>query len=254
KLDVENANYQIEEARSRALPQVNGTGGLNYNPLLQMSALPGELNPTNPGQTLIVAFGQKWNANIGVGVTQSLFDQAVFTGLKAAKASRAFYELNKQLTEEQVLEKVATSYYQVLVQQQQIVNVDSNISTTVATRKVIQGLLENGLGKKIDVDRMDVKLSNLESQRQQLLNSVSQYENQLKFFIGMPIGQPIEIADAEIIPSSLGDMLLTDAAALNNRSEILVLKKQAELLQLQKKSVLAAYYPTLSFSGNYSYQ
>ena len=254
KLDVENANYQIEEARSRALPQVSGTGGLNYNPLLQMSALPGELNPTNPGKTLLVAFGQKWNANVGIGVTQNLFDQAVFTGLKAAKTTREFYQLNKQLTEEQVLEKVATSYYQVLVQRQQIVNVDSNISTTVATRKVIQGLLENGLGKKIDVDRMDVKLSNLESQRQQLLNSVSQYENQLKFFIGMPIAQPIEIADAKIIPSSLGDMLLTDAAALNNRSEILVLKKQAELLQLQKKSVLAEYYPTLSLSGNYSYQ
>jgi len=40
KLDVENANYQIQEVRSKALPQVSGSGGLNYNPLLQMSALP----------------------------------------------------------------------------------------------------------------------------------------------------------------------------------------------------------------------
>ena len=80
KLDIENAGYQIDEVRSRALPQVSGTGGLNYNPLLQMSALPGELNPVNPGQTLLVAFGQKWNANLGVGITQNLFDQSVFTG------------------------------------------------------------------------------------------------------------------------------------------------------------------------------
>src|SRR5690606_34069062 len=181
KLDVENANYMIEEVRSQALPQVSGTGGLNYNPLLQMSALPGELNPTDPGKTLLVAFGQKWNANVGVSVNQNLFDQAIFNGLKAARTTKEFYALNAQLTEEQVMEKVATSYYQVLVQRQQIVNVDSNISTTAKTRNVIQGLFENGLGKKIDVDRMDVKLSNLESQRQQLLNAVSQYENQLKF-------------------------------------------------------------------------
>lgn len=254
KLDVENANYLIEEVRSRALPQINGSGGLNYNPLLQKSALPGELNPTNPGQTLLVAFGQKWNANVGVSVTQNLFDQAVFTGLKAAKTTKEFYALNAQLTEEQVMEKVATSYYQVLVQRQQIVNVDSNISTTMATRKVIQGLLENGLGKQIDVDRMDVKLSNLESQRQQLLNAVSQYENQLKFFIGMPITQAVIIADEEIHPAKLGDLLLTDTSVLSNRSEILVLQKQEQLLQLQKKSVLAEYYPSLSFSGSYSYQ
>lgn len=254
KLDLENAGYQIDEVRARALPQISGTGGLNYNPLLQMSALPGELNPTNPGQTLLVAFGQKWNANIGVGLTQSLFDQAVFTGLKAAKTTREFYALNKQLTEEQVLEKVATSYYQVLVQRQQIVNVDSNISTTTATRNVIQGLVENGLGKKIDADRLDVKLSNLQSQRRQLLNTAMQYENQLKFFIGMPIAQPVKIAAVAIKPVISGDLLLTDDHILSQRTEILALEKQAQLLQLQKKSVLAAYYPTLSLSGNYSYQ
>jgi len=42
-----------------------------------MSALPGELNPTDPGKPLMVAFGQKWNANIGVNVTQNIFDQSL---------------------------------------------------------------------------------------------------------------------------------------------------------------------------------
>ncbi len=254
KLDVENANYQIQEVRSQALPQINGTGGLNYNPLLQMSALPGELNPADPGKTFLVAFGQKWNANVGVSVNQNLFDQAVFTGLKAAKTTKEFYALNARLTEEQVMEKVATSYYQVLVQRQQIVNVDSNISTTAKTRKVIEGLFENGLGKKIDVDRMDVKLSNLESQRQQLLNAVSQYENQLKFFIGMPISQPVKVEDAARALPELGHLLIADSSTLANRSEMLVLEKQAELLELQKQSFLAEYYPKLSLSGSYSYQ
>ena len=254
KLDVENAQYQIEEVRSQALPQIQGTGGLNYNPLLQMSALPGALNPTDPGKTLLVAFGQKWNANVGLSLNQTLFDQSVFTGLKAAKTTKEFYALNAQLTEEQVMEKVATSYYQVLIQRQQIVNVDSNISTTAKTRKVIQGLFENGLGKKIDVDRMEVTLSNLESQRQQLMNAVSQYENQLKFFIGMPISQPVKIEDAEITLPDLGDLLSSDSAGITNRSEMLVLEKQAELLELQKQSFLAEFYPKLSLSGSYSYQ
>ncbi len=254
KLDLENADYQIQEVRSRALPQVNGTGGLNYNPLLQMSALPGELNPTNPGQTLLVAFGQKWNANVGVSVTQNIFDQSVFTGLKAAKTTKEFYALNAQLTEEQVMEKVATSYYQVLLQKQQVVNIDSNISTTAKTFKIINGLYESGLGKKIDVDRLEVKLLNLQSQRQQLLNAVSLYENQLKFFIGMPVDRLVNIAATEPININYADALLADAGNSSNRSELLVLEKQKQLLQLQKQSVKAEYYPTLALSGNYSYQ
>src|SRR3712207_4562799 len=39
RLDVENAGYKIDEVRSRALPQINGSATLTHNPLLQMSAL-----------------------------------------------------------------------------------------------------------------------------------------------------------------------------------------------------------------------
>lgn len=255
KLDITNSQYQVDEVRARALPQINGSGALNYNPLLQMSALPGELNPVNPGQPLLVAFGQKWNANIGVSLTQNLFDQSVFVGLKAAKTTKEFYQLNAQLTEEQVLEKVATAYYQVLVQRQQIAITDSNMQTTQRVRGVIQGQFENGLGKKIDVDRLDVKLSNLQSQRQQQLNAVAQYENQLKFFIGMPIGTTIVIPDdpanksIEVFALDLPDTISTDS-----RTNVLVLEKQHQLLQQKRQSILAEYYPSLSLSGNYSYQ
>ncbi|MCH5687997.1 TolC family protein [Niabella sp. W65] len=39
RLDLENAQYKIDEVRSRALPQISGSGQLNYNPLLQQSVL-----------------------------------------------------------------------------------------------------------------------------------------------------------------------------------------------------------------------
>ena len=42
KLEVENSEYKIQEARSRALPQITANGSLNYNPILQLNALPGD--------------------------------------------------------------------------------------------------------------------------------------------------------------------------------------------------------------------
>jgi hypothetical protein len=41
----------------------------------------------------------KWNSTAGISLNQALYDQAVFVGLKAAKSTREFYQINAQLTE-----------------------------------------------------------------------------------------------------------------------------------------------------------
>jgi len=253
KLDVENSQNKIDEAKAQALPHINGSGSLTYNPILQLSALPGEL-AGQPGKTLLVAFGQKWNAGTAVSLTQNLFDKSVFTGLKAAKTTQEYYRLVAGLTDEQVIEKVATQYYQVLVQRQQLAVVDSNIATTTRVKDVIEGQYKSGLAKKIDLDRSRVNLSNLQAQQQQLINTVQVQENTLKFYMGMPIETPIDI------PSSALDSIHPQLSLVDNTpdvkklSDYQVLKKQEELLVLQKEANKAAYYPSLSLSGNYGYQ
>jgi outer membrane protein TolC len=254
-LDVENAQYQIDEVRSRALPQINGSATLTHNPLLQQSALPNIFGPNpNPNETILIAFGQKWNANGGISLSQALFDKSVLTGLKAAKTTQEFYRVNAQLTEEQIIEQVATNYYQLLVQRQQVGVLDTTIRNTRRVQEVLQGLLENGLAKKIDVDRVRVSLSNLSSQRQQLLNGVTLLENQLKFLMGMPIQTPITIPDVDrnsIQPQAVAQ---NEATNLDSRLEVQLLKRQEELLMYQKEAYKSEYYPSLSLSGNYSYQ
>lgn len=252
KLDVENSEYQIDEVKSRALPQINGSLGLNYNPVLQKSALPGEMFG-KPGETLLVAFGQKWNANAGVSLNQPLFDRSVITGLKAAKTTREFYQLNSQLTDEQIIEEVATTYYKVLVQRQQLDAIDSTISNTKKVLDILKSLYDNGLAKKIDVDRISVNYSNLNSRKMQLINAVQLLGNQLKFYMGMPISTPIAIPEAtlsDIHPLSP----VISAFEPSNRTEIALLNKQKELLMYQKESVKSEYMPSLSLTGSYSYQ
>jgi outer membrane protein TolC len=187
-------------------------------------------------------------------LSQTLFDQSVFTGLKAAKTTQQYYQLLAGLTDEQVIEQVATQYYQVLVQRQQLVVVDSNITTTTRVKNVIEGQYKNGLAKKIDLDRSKVNLSNLEAQRQRLINSVQLQENTLKFYMGIPIETPITI------PYSVLDSIQPKLAIMDNvpdvkkLSDYQVLKKQEELLVLNKEATRAKYYPSLSLSSNYGYQ
>ena len=249
KLKVENSEYQIQEVRSRALPQISANGSLTYNPVLQTTVIDGA-NFGQPGSTIQANFGQKWNSTVGVSLTQAIFDQTVFTGLKAAKSTREFYQINEKLTEEQVIERVANNYYQVYVQRQKLTVIDSLYKNTTKVKDIIKGQYDNGLAKKIDLDRTLVRISNINTQRQQVLNAVQIQENALKFYMGMPIETQIEIPQTafEVSPQSLSEIPNTA-----NRTEYLLLKKQEQLLFYQKKAVEAGYYPTLSLSAGYNY-
>lgn len=250
KLEVENSEYQIQEVRARALPTITANGGVTYNPILQQNALDVGSFSGGPPNIQLVALGQKWNSTAGVNLTQNLFDQSVFTGLKAAKTTREFYRINAQLTDEQVIERVANNYYQVYVQRQKLVVIDSNYVNTTKIRNIIKGQFDNGLAKKIDLDRMNVNLNNISTQRQQLINAVQQQENALKFYMGMPIETPITLPETDFRVTPLA---LEEAPNSTQRSEYLLLKKQEELYYFNKKAAIAEYYPKLSLTAGYNY-
>lgn len=249
KLQIENNEYKIQEIRSLALPQITANGSLTYNPILQTNVLDGAMFG-KPGESIQVAFGQEWTSGAGVSLNQAIFDQAVFTGLKAAKTSREFYQINNQLTEEQIIERVANNYYSVFVLRERLTLLDSNYVNTTKVRNIVKGQFDNGLAKKIDLDRINVKMSNIDTDRQQVKNQIDLQENALKFYMGMPIATPISFpkTEFEVTPTAL-----SEAPNAANRTEYLLLKKQEELLGFQKKAIIAEYYPTLSLVAGYNY-
>lgn len=249
KLQIENGEYEIQETRSRALPQVSANGSLTVNPILQLNALPGDFFGA-PGTTILAPLGQKWNSSAGVTLTQALYDQSVFIGLRAARTTREFYQINAQLTDEQVIENVAKAYYQVYVRRQNLTVVENNLKNTNKVKDIIKGQYDNGLAKKIDLDRIMVRITNISTQRQQVLNAVELQENALKFYMGMPIETKIVIPQSEF---EVTPQTLTEAPDATQRTQYLLLKKQEQLLIFQKKSIQALYYPTLSVTGSYNY-
>lgn len=249
RLELENSEYQIQEVRARALPTITANGNVTYNPILQLNALPGDFFGA-PGTTILAPLGQEWVSTAGVSLEQALFDQSVFTGLKAAKSTREFYQVNAQLTDQQVIENVANAYYQVYVDRAQLKVLDDNYDNNVKVRDIIKGQYDNGLARKIDLDRMQVNVSNTDAARTRLRNGLQQRENALKFYIGMPMSNPIILPETEF---EVTPQALNEAPDSTQRLEYQLLKKQEQLLYYQKKATIAEYYPTLSLSANYNY-
>ncbi|WP_149526679.1 TolC family protein [Sphingobacterium hotanense] len=250
KLDLANAQYKIDEVRAGALPQINGSGSLTYNPMIQKNVITMTDQATGTVNTIVAEFGQPWNSQAVVQVNQQLFNQSLFTGLKAAQTTREFYQINDQLTDEQLIEKVANAYYEVFQSDLQLNTLETNLNNTTKTRDILKGLVDAGLMKKIDLDRTEVAINNMLAQKQQLINAQQLRENALKFAIGMDIRQDIEL------PKETFDVDVNVAAEQYNvdaRTEVKILEKQIELLELNKKAKVSEFYPSLAFTGNLGY-
>jgi len=245
RLEIENSEYKIDEVRANALPKITADAGLTYNPIIQQMAL------VIGDQVQVIQMGQPWQSNAMVSLNQQIFNQAVFTGLKAAKTTREFYKINADLTDEQVIEKVANSYFEAYKTESKLKTIEKTIENTSRVREVIKSLYDNGLAKKIDLDRIDVTLNNLKSNRQQAINALELQENTLKYLIGMDMNQDIEMPENtfEVTKHALVD----DSVNIENRTEIKLLEKRSELLTLNKKAITAEGYPSLSMTANFGY-
>ncbi|NEU09657.1 TolC family protein [Flavihumibacter sp. R14] len=244
RLDIEGGKYKTQEVRSAALPQITGTGTFTDQVVKQQLFFNGQVIP----------IGTTYNASAQAQLSQQVFNKQVFTGLQAARTSEDYYNLNAELTEENTIEMVSTSYYQVLVNRQKLAVIDTNIKNVRRIENIVSTQYENGLAKKIDLDRVKVNITNLQNQRDQLVNGITQQENLLKYYMGMPVTTRIDIPELELsnINPSVKELVNEDSLNVEKRTEFQIVKKQEDLLSLQKKAYEAEYYPTLSLTSNYS--
>lgn len=253
RLDIENGLNVVKETRASAKPQLSALSNITLNPVVQQFVLPAEAFGGAPGEFIAIKAGQTWNAMTNVQVSQQLYNQQLFTGLKAAKGSAEFYNLMKELSEENVVQQVATNYYQVLVNQHKLGLIDDNLERINKLQEVLQGLVDNGLGKKIDVDRIKVNRVNLETQKVQLLNAIELQKNVLKYSMAMPMTEKIVLPAEDIKKLEALAATLKAGPELDTESliSIKVLRKQDELLALNRDAKRAEFFPTASLSGQY---
>jgi outer membrane protein len=255
KLEEEMGKFKTQAARSQALPQINAEATYTDNLMLQKSLIPGAVFGKPADSSILVAFGVKYNASAGAELSQQIYNQAVFTGLKAAKSGEEYYALQTEQSTEKVIYDVSQLYYQLLVTQEKVITINSNIEKLTQLVSVTKSQFDNGLAKKIDLDRIKVNLTNYLTQRTQLQNQYATQTNNLKRVMGMPLQSAFSLPPASLkeIENKAAGVLQYDDMNLGNRTEFRLLKKQEELQLFQKKAYQAEYYPSLSLFGRYSY-
>ena len=253
-LEVQKGQEMIRESLSTGLPQLTATGSVTSNLKLPVSLVPAEFFGGPVGEFAEIQFGTNWNANAGLHLDQMLFNKQWLLGMKATYAVNDFYRLVLDKTKEDVVYEVTKLYFQIKLSETQRGILEANLQQIKGLRSVTEKQFDNGFAKKIDVARLQVQQSNLETQLQNLDLQITQAAQALKFTMNMPLETQIVLTDT--ISESPADRvdLSTVSPSYQGKTELQILKKQQELYGLDEARYKAGYFPVFSFFGNYNYQ
>ncbi|NQU35117.1 MAG: TolC family protein [Bacteroidetes bacterium] len=251
--DVEAAGYQVKESTSIGLPQVSASIGYNDNIARPVMIIP-DFN--DPSKTMELQFGTKYDANLGASVSQLLFSGEYLVGLQAARKylEKTNTDYFKNVVE--VKQQVSDSYYAALSASEGIRIVDSTLRVTQNLANETREVYKVGFAEDIDVDQLDLLVSDLEASALYLKNQLIISHAYLKFYLGLNDGDSIVLTDnmESLIDVRHNSGFLVNPFDVNQNVDFRSLNKQKELSWLQVKLEKASYLPTLSANLYYQSQ
>lgn len=265
-LDERIASAKVKETIGIGLPQVSGTVSVVHNQKLprfftmydpnggffDFSGVPG----IQPGDVVAAQnfFQLKSSGNASVSVNQILFNGSYLVGLQAANAYKDLSYKTTNQTKEQIVQNVTKAYYSVLVNRERMKLFDNNIQRVDSLFRTTKALFENGFAENIDVDRIEVTLNNLITEKSKFDRLQQLSVELLKFQMNYPQETPIEVVGEltyETVQVDLNDYLKD--WDYKNRPDYQVLETNRKLQSLNLKNTYAAGLPSLSANANLGY-
>ena len=191
-----------------------------------------------------------YTASAGIQVTQLIYSQAYFTGLKTTRKTQQLYSILNAKTEEDVISEVATGYYQAGSLILQLQTVDKSLKNLKDMFRIAELSYKNDFLKESSVNRLKVTITNLEVTGETLQNGIDIQLNYLKALAGMP-GDTLLLIDTNTL---VDDFVSHDKSFSPDKvPSYQLLLKQDEIYGQQVKLSKAKYYPVLAAIGKFSF-
>jgi outer membrane protein len=248
-LDIEQQKQSNKSITAQALPQITGNVSLTDYLSIPTSLIPAEFFNGPAGTYVPIKFGTKYNGTYGADLQQILFDGQVFVGLQARKTSIDFQSKAAEVTKEQIKANVYKIYYQLVVGQRQIGTINANIDNYEKLLHDTKEIYKNGFAEKLDVDKVQVQLNNLNTQKLKAQNQIDAGIAGLKFLLNMPQKDSLVLTDT-LSDEELKSGILDENYNYEDRKDYQLLGLQTKLEQYNIKRYQLSKIPTLTFSAN----
>ena len=242
---AQNANREVAKALKQkwvataaGLPQINAAGSYTFSPDIPVNFIDfgGELTP--------IAFGTRHAGSVSATLSQLIFDGSYLVGLKAASSFVDYTNTQREKQTLLITEGITNSYGAVLLTQESISILESNISNLENNLNELQEIYKNGLTEEENVEQLQITLLQLKNQlnNTQRLDEIS--KQMLKLSIGIPLSSELELKDnleSITVQTINSDVAFKDFDINRNNdyklSELLIEQRRLEL-KLEKSKAL----------------
>ena len=246
KNDLEVSHGLVVQTRAVALPQVTASGRYVDE---EITLIAGSPFPTPH---------QSWNG--GIQIVQAIYEGGKLrAAIQAADATKQQAVAQYQTTVADTLLAVRLAYYDTLLAGQEITVHEASVVLLQKELEDQQHRLDAGTVPRFNVLRAEVAVAN---ERPNLIRAKNQYriaKNNLANLLGYNLPRDIW----ENIPLNLTDALAAEPYAVNlpdaiqqaltRRTELLALRKQVELQQLNIVNAKSGYKPTVQLFAGYNW-
>jgi outer membrane protein TolC len=197
-------------------------------------------------------FGTRFSANAGISLSQILFDGQVFVGLIARPAAVEFRKKNMEVTAEMIKANIYKIYYQLVVSKTQIELLDANIALIEKLLHDTKLIYENGFREQLDVDKVTVQLANLQTEKNKVMNVISNGYYGLKVLMGMPVHDEL-VLSSKITEDQIKEGILEKSVyAYEDRKEYQYAQIGKKLNEFNVRRYKLSQIPTITLNGLYA--
>lgn len=259
-IDEYIAQSKVNEYIGSGLPQVSANAGIQLSDPLRAMYLKNKpdgfiFNPTKPINEIYSIpnmFQLPNTVDASVTISQLIFSNTFFVGLKASKTYGQLATQSKEMSRTQVVENVTKAYYMVLINSERKKMFEANITRLDSLLKQTKALFKGGFAEKIDVSRLEVAYNNLLTEKANFDNMLLLSNILLKYQMNMPLGEDLSLSES-ISNISTEPLAVVEKADYANRNEYKLIKTKLELNKLNYRAQRDGYLPSLVFNGNLGY-
>jgi len=192
------------------------------------------------------------NLNAGVNVSQIVLDKRFFVGSDLDESASELRDLNVDVAREELVLMVAKNFYQIASNKEKLKIIDYNLERIEKLQAVVALQVQNDFARQSDLDRLNVKRSNLTTNKRRLRSGTEIQTKYLMLLMGMPANDSLTLITDEYDASDPGGLF--PEPAFDELLQTQVLMKQSELNDLNTKYIRADYWPNLEAFANFRLQ
>jgi OMF family outer membrane factor len=242
--NIELGEQKQAEAKSNLIPKINANADYRYYFDLPYQYMPLSAFGGPEGQFQSVQFGVPNNINANLQLAMPLYNPQVYGAIQTSKIAGELTELQYQKSEEQIYFDISSLYYNGQILYHQLEFIDSNLANSNRLLSNIKLLNNQLLATGTDVNKVQLQVEQLTTQKKFINSNYEQIMNALKFAMGIEMDKSIEIDPSIVYQKSIEYTATSpiDVRLANTQNQILA----SELHTLKNSRI-----PSLALYGTY---